>query len=106
MKLKNKYGFALKGIKKAAKETDVLPKREGRLSASYIQVSYDRTNGEVLTDYHYCLGENSWTQYRDPAVIFVCNTHQKMTMKEIAKEIERAICENGMAVSNFENEYL
>lgn len=80
----------INGLRKASSETKGLT---GYYSGHYVQISYDKSTGDILTDYHYNLGQNSWTQYHDPNIIIVCNASEPMTMKEIKQEIENAIAE-------------
>ena len=84
----NTYGMKMTGLRKAAGETKGL---RGYYSGSYVQISYDQDTGEILTDYHYSLGQNSWSEYHDPAVITVCNASKPMTMQQIADEIFAAV---------------
>lgn len=79
----NTYNLIMKGLRKAAGETHGL----NPCDAGYLQISYDLSDGEVLTDYHYSLGQNSWSVYRDPNIIFVCNADRQLTMQEIADKI-------------------
>lgn len=83
----NKHDLKMVGIKAAAAETNGLsPYDHG-----YVQISYDTKTGEILTNYHYSIGQNSWTQYNDPDVITVCYAHGKMTMQAIADAIAEAV---------------
>ena len=84
----NKYNLTIKGLKAAAGDTKGLT---GYYSGRYIQISYDKRTGDVLTDYHCSFGQNSWTEYHDPDVITVGNTSVPMTMQEIADEIKTAV---------------
>lgn len=84
----NTYGMKMAGLRKAAGETKGLC---GYYSGCYVQISYDQDTGEILTDYHYSLGQNSWSEYHDPAVITVCNASKPMTMQQIADEIFTAV---------------
>lgn len=94
----NTYGYKMQGIKRAASETKLL---QGYYSGQYVQISYDCSTGEVLTNYHVSLGYNSWTQYHDPAIITVCFTGSPMTMQEIADKIaDRA----GMCCHDYQNQ--
>lgn len=77
----NTYGLKMTGLRKAAGETKGLT---GQYSGHYVQISYDRSTGEVVTNYHYSLGQNSWSQYHDSNIITVCNVSQPKTMQEIA----------------------
>lgn len=83
----NKHGLKMTGIKAAAAETSGLnPHDHG-----YVQISYDTATGDILTNYHYSIGQNSWTQYNDSNIITVCYTHEKMTMQAIADAIADAV---------------
>lgn len=59
----------------------------GYYSGQYVQISYDRNTGDILANYHYSLGQNSLTQYRDPAIITVAIASNHMTMQQIADAI-------------------
>lgn len=77
-----------KGIKKAAGETKDL---QGYYSGHYIQVNYDIENDEVLTTYHYSLGQNSFTRYHDKGIIFVGFFSEPTTMSEIKQMIDEKV---------------
>lgn len=83
MKSVNTYGIKVKGIRKASGNTVNWAPRSG----GYTEIFYDRGNGEVWTVDQISLGQNSWTDYHDPAVIKICNTSRHMTMQEIADSI-------------------
>lgn len=87
----NTYGYKMHGLKAASGET----KNYGYYSGSYVQINYDVSTGDVWTDYHYSLGQNSWTEYHDSDVVTVCNTSRHMTMQEIADAIADAIADDG-----------
>lgn len=87
MKKINKHGLKMRGLKAASGET----RDYGYYSGHYVQISYDTDTGDVLTDYHYSLGQNSWTRYHDPAIITVATTADHMTMQAIADAIARAV---------------
>lgn len=87
----NTYGYKMHGLKAASGET----KNYGYYSGHYVQISYDTDTGDILTDYHYSLGQNSWTRYHDPAIITVATTAHHMTMQEIADAIVDAIADDG-----------
>ena len=52
-----------------------------------LQLNYDKSTGEVFTNYHYSLGQNSWSEYHDPNVKFICNLSSPCTMQQIADHI-------------------
>lgn len=76
-----------KGIKKASGETVNWSPRSG----GYTEVFYDMDADEVWTVDQISIGQNSWTEYHDPAIIKICNTTCHMTMKQIKEAIESAI---------------
>lgn len=76
MKLE-KYGIKMQGLKKAAGETKRLDGWNG-----YVQISYDRADGEVIAVYH--TDVNDWTRYHSETIIPVRNTRYPMTMQGIA----------------------
>lgn len=84
----NKHGLKMHGLKKASGMTKDL---RGYYSGHYIQLSYDLDTGNILTDYHYNLGENWWTKYHNPNIITVCNLTEPTTMQDIADLISDAI---------------
>ena len=89
MKL-NTHGLKMKGIKKASGETCDY----GYYSASYVEVFYDRSTGEIWTRYQHSLGHNWWTQYSDPDIIKICDTSEHLTMQQLADMIRDACLED------------
>lgn len=79
----NKHGLKMHGLKAASGYTEDY----GYYSGHYVQISYDRNTGDVLANYYYSLGQNSWTQYHDPAIITVAMASNHMTMQQIADAI-------------------
>lgn len=84
----NRHGLSMQGLRKAAGETKGLT---GYYSGHYVQVSYDTVTGDILTDYHYNLGQNSWSVYHDPDIITICNASIPMTMQQIADATAEAV---------------
>lgn len=84
----NKHGLKMNGLKKASSETKNL---NGYYSGRYIQISYDKSTGEVLTDFHCSIGQNSWTEYHDPNIVRICNASDPMTMQQIADLVANTI---------------
>lgn len=82
----NRHGLKMHGLKAASGYTEDY----GYYSGHYVQISYDRNTGDILANYHYSLGQNSWTQYHDPAIITVAMASNHMTMQAIADAIARA----------------
>lgn len=83
----NKHGLKMIGLKKAAGYTE----NYGVYSGHYVQISYDKNTGEILTDYHYSRGGNEWTAYHDNDVVTICYTSNKMTMQQIADAIYHTV---------------
>lgn len=81
----------IKGLKKAAGVTQGCSYRMG----GRVQISLDTETGRVYTDYH--VGQ-TWSVYRDPAIITVCFADGPMTMVEIAESIKRALYYRGLEV--------
>ena len=88
MKKIDMHNLKMIGLRKAASDTRGLT---GPYNSDYIQISYNTSDGEVLTNYHCSLGHNSWTQYHDRDVIAVCNADGPMTMQQIADAIADAV---------------
>lgn len=79
----DKHGLKIIGLKKASGSTiNWIPG-----SGGYTEIFYDLRIGEVWTVDQVSLGHNSWTEYRDPYVIKICETEKRMTMQEIADTI-------------------
>ena len=83
MKLE-KYGIKMQGLKKAAGETKWLDGWNG-----YVQISYDRADGEVIAEYH--TDVNDWTRYHSETIIPVRNTRDPMTMQGISDAVALAL---------------
>jgi hypothetical protein len=101
MKKVNTYGMTMKGLRKAASETKGL---KGYYSGHYVQISYDKSDGEVLTNYHYNLGQNSWTEYHDQDIITIGNYSSPATMQEIADKIAETVDFDNMTSKLYEEE--
>lgn len=76
----------MQGLKKAAGETKWLDGWNG-----YVQISYDRADGEVIAVYH--IDVNDWTRYHSETIIPVRNTRDPMTMQGIADAVALALDE-------------
>ena len=76
------------GLKKVAGETKSL---EGYSSGKYLQLNYDKSTGNVWTDFFYSLGQNSWTEYHDSNIINCGNISEPMTMVQIREMIVNAL---------------
>lgn len=79
----NTYGLKMTGLRKAASETKCL----SRYRSPYVQISYDRETGEVITNYH--ASENSWSDYHNADIYTVCRASVPMTMQQIADAIKK-----------------
>lgn len=88
MKKINMHNLKMTGLRKAASDTKGLT---GPYNSDYVQISYDTSDGEVLTDYHCSLGHNWQTQYHDRAIITICDAAGPMTMQQIADAIADAV---------------
>lgn len=80
----NKNGYKMVGLKAASGNTKGL---RGYYSGEYCELFYDRSNGEVWTNYKVSLGQNAWTEYHDSNVMTVGNLDEPTTMQEIADMI-------------------
>jgi len=86
------------GIKAVCSETEQL---KGYYNGHYVQINYNLRTGETWGDYHYSLGQNSWTVYHDPDIITVCNAEEPMTMDEICIVIKDAVWHHESYEQNF-----
>lgn len=77
----NKHGFKMVGLKKVSGETKSL---HGFYSPEYLELFYDRTNGEIFTRYQYSPGHQWWTQFDDDNIIACGHIYSPKTMQEIA----------------------
>lgn len=87
----NTHGLKMVGLKEAASETKYLANCGGYLGGHYVQISYDRVTGEILTNYHCSLGQNEWSAYHDKDIITIGNVSEPVTMQTIADMIADAI---------------
>ena len=85
MKKINTHGLKMVGLRKASGDT------RNYYDSRYIQISYDRDNGEILTDLHSDWGRTWETVYHEPGVIKICTTSRHMTMQEIADAIAETV---------------
>lgn len=83
----NTRGLKMVGLKAASGETY----NYGCYSGKYVEIFYNRRTGKIWTIFQYSLGHNSWTEYRSPDVIKVCNASTHWTMQEIADAIAEAV---------------
>lgn len=86
----NTHGIKMVGLKQAAGET----KHLNGCNGCYVQISYDRADGEILADYHCSLGHNSWSEYRQSSILSVCFLDHPTTMQEIADKIAERLADN------------
>lgn len=84
----NTHNLPMNGLREASDETKDLT---GYFSGQYVQISYNRKTGDILTYYHYSFGHNNWTVYHDPDIITVCTASNPMSMQEIADAIYEAV---------------
>lgn len=90
----NTYGIKMRGLKKASGCTD----NYGPYSGSYVELFYDKSNGDVWGVFQHSLGQNSWTVYHSPDIVKVCNTYNHMTMQQIADSIRGTLQAEQLAV--------
>lgn len=79
----NKHGIKMTGLKTASGNTVNWSPRSG----GYTEIFYDRSTGNIWTMDQVSLGQNTWTEYRDPHVVKICNTSIHMTMQQIADSV-------------------
>ena len=78
----------VKGLKKISGESKKL---NGFYNPEYLQLNYNTATGEAWADYHYSIGHNSWTEYKEPEIINCGNITEKKTQVELAAMIHDAI---------------
>ena len=74
------HGLKMIGLRKASGFTETYSLASGM----YTQISYDTATGEILPTFHYSYGYNSWTEYHDDSVIFICFTRHHLKMQLLA----------------------
>lgn len=84
----NTYGLRMSGLRTVAGETKSLT---GSYSPEYLQLNYDRSTGEVWTDFFFSVGHNNWTKYQDENVLNCGNLCSHYTMQELANIIYFAV---------------
>lgn len=84
----NTYGLRMSGLRTVAGETKSL---SGPYSPEYLQLNYDRSTGEVWTDFFFSVGHNDWAVYHDKNILNCGNLCSPHTMQEIADAIHAAI---------------
>ena len=84
----NTYGLKMVDLSKTAGETRNL---RGYYTGVYHQLNYNTATGEIWTDYHYSIGQNTWSQYNDADIINIGNICNPTTMQGIADMIHNAI---------------
>lgn len=82
----NTHGINIKGLRKASGKT------MNYIDPTYYdEIFFDRSTGEVWTEFHASLGHNEWTEFHDPDVVKVGSTDRHLTMQEIADMIADAV---------------
>lgn len=76
----------VKSLKKAVSE---MPTTNGALPSLYLQVSYDRADGEVLTDMH--ADCNSQTRYHDSDIVTIGYYTHRTTAQKLIDTIANTI---------------
>ena len=74
-------------LEACALETSHMPKGWG----CFIQISYDLSNGCIISDRHWSKGRNPWTVHHNPNIIGVACAYSPKTMQEIADVIAKAV---------------
>ena len=82
------HGLKMTGLRKVAGDTQSYHLDGEYHNGTYFQINYDMDEGQVWTDYHVSIGQNSWSAYCDTAVILCGNATGPMTQQEIADLIK------------------
>lgn len=80
----------IKGIKKASGYTENYPPYSGKRVDLFI----DLNTGEVWGEFIH--GDNTWMEFRDPAIHRFASTTRHMTMREIRERAETFLAENAL----------
>lgn len=81
----NTHGLKMSGLTKASEATTGLGRNQ------YVQISYDTSDGTILTDYHCSIGEQSWSEYHSGDIITVRTTSRRHTRQQIADAVADAM---------------
>lgn len=81
----NTHGLKMIGLKEAADETSCIRENSGHC----VQISYDKSTGEVIT--HFFADENGIMYYCDPDVYRICFAGGKMSEQDIADRIAESL---------------
>ncbi len=91
------HGLVMNDLETASRSTV-----DWSCSGWHTQIFYDTETGDIYTRDH--TGE-SWTEFHDPAVIFVCNTSRHMSQQAIVDAIFSAV-EKHKGISAWYKKYL
>ena len=65
---------------------------EARANILYLQINVDKSTGNVWSDLHCSIGQNSWNNYHDSNILNCGNISDKnITMVEIKAMVERKL---------------
>lgn len=81
----NTYNLKMEGLEEASKATCDWPPDSG----GHTEVFYNRDTGRVWTVDQ--VGENNWSEYRDPAIIKVGDTDRHVSAQKIADWITEEV---------------
>ena len=81
----------IKGLKGIASETKNL---KGYYSPEYLQLFYDKSNGETWVKRYYSVGHNHWADYADKNIINCGMIYCPLKMWEIKLMIEERLRES------------
>ena len=84
----NTHGLTMRGLKAAAMASRLYT---GHIPGQYLQISYDRADGQTLYNAHMSPDRSSWTQYRVPSVIHVVDLDRPASMQQIADTIAETV---------------
>ena len=81
----NTHGLVMRHLRKVVGETRMLGDDQ------YLQINYDRSDGEVWGDLFPGRAHNSWNRYHSPDVLVICFADEAMKCQELADMIARAV---------------
>ena len=87
----NTHGLKMTGLRRAAGETKSL---RGTYDPNYVQISYDKETGDIITNNHYDLGHSWQTNYCKAEIINIGIICFQATMQQIADMIDERMKEN------------
>lgn len=83
----------LKKLKKAVRDYRKF-NQGGIFSPEYGILMFDKSDGELWTDYFYSIGHNEWKVYHSDDIVYLSNMMEERGIDVTAENVEQFILEN------------